>query len=79
MAKERIVQLEPVTLIATFPIADRVSGWFFRVTETSIGCYLVEGTGLWCRKVRRDGEDPDLVPNQCGEDAAQSIGSRNAA
>lgn len=79
MAKERIVKLDPTTLIAKFPIADRASGWFFRINEISMGSYRAEGIDLWGRKVRRDGGDPDLVLNQCVEDAVQIGASSNAA
>jgi hypothetical protein len=79
MAKERIVKLDPAALIATYPIANQIAGWFFRIEETSMGAYLVEGTDLWGRKVRRDGHDPDVALNRCVEDAVQIIASSNAA
>lgn len=54
-----------------YPIADRVAGWFFRVSEVSVGAYVAEGSDLYGRLVSRMGGDPDDVLERCVADARQ--------
>jgi hypothetical protein len=53
----------------SFPIHDRLAGWFFRVKEVSAGSYLAEGSDLYGRLVSRTGTDPDGLLVQCVADA----------
>lgn len=55
---------------SVFPLADLLDGWFFRVTETSAGAYLAEGSDVWGRLVSRRGSDPDAILAECVRDAA---------
>jgi len=58
-----------------FPIAGVVDGWFFRVDERSIGCYVAEGTDRWRRRVSTEGGDAKRELAECVE-AARSIQSQ---
>lgn len=69
MTQRQIEKKDPQKVRADFPIADRVTGWFFRQTEISNGAWLVEGTDLWGRVVSRQGGDPDELLSACAADA----------
>ena len=58
-------------LKAKYPIADLVTGWFFRVEEISNGAYQAEGTDLNGRTVSCEGSDPDLLLQKCAQDAKE--------
>ncbi|MDJ0851055.1 MAG: hypothetical protein QNK04_22005 [Myxococcota bacterium] len=65
-------QIEPkpdAELRRTHPIHDRLEGWFFRVTETSAGAYLAEGSDRYGRLVSRIGDDPEELLEECVADA----------
>jgi hypothetical protein len=55
-----------------FPIVDLVEGWWFRVDERSIGCYVVEGTDRWGRKIFKEGSDEEALLRD-GVEAARAI------
>jgi len=48
-------------LAKDFPIADRVAGWCFRVTEFSPGGYRAEGRDAYGRRVSADDTNPDAA------------------
>ena len=52
-----------------YPVADRLPGWYFRVTETSNNVWLVEGCDAWGRRVSRQGIDLDELFAECIERA----------
>jgi hypothetical protein len=54
----------------SYPINDRLPGWFFRVREVSAGAYLAEGTDRYGRLVSRTGANPDDLLEQCVADAS---------
>jgi len=70
--KRKISRMSEEEIGKSFPIDNRVSGWFFRVDEISAGTYLAEGRDLWGREVSSNGPDPDRVLEQCIA-AARSI------
>ena len=51
----------------SYPIAGRLLNWYFRSTETSNGAWLVEGSDVWGRQVRRSGGDPEELLAECVE------------
>lgn len=59
--------------LGSYPIKDRVDGWFFRIQEVSNGVYEVEGIDVRGRKVSRKGTEieMDKVLKSCVEDARQ--------
>jgi hypothetical protein len=61
-------------MIHEFPIPGMVEGWYFRITETSNGCFLVEGSDCYGRKVSLQGDrDPDVMLAECIEFANECI------
>jgi hypothetical protein len=58
--------------LEAFPIVNLVEGWFFRVDERSIGCYVAEGIDRWGREVSKEGVDADMILHDCAN-AARSI------
>ena len=73
MAQRSIKQLSADEVRRAYPIAGRLEGWFFRVTEMSPGGWLAEGSDLWGRKVSRMGNDPDTLLEACVGDATAII------
>jgi hypothetical protein len=62
-------QKNPEELRRQYPLDLHVSGWRFRVEETSAGAFHVEGADRFGRVVTRRGEDSDTLLNQCKHDA----------
>ena len=75
--KAAIQRLDSLEIRKTYPIQDKVIGWFFRTEETSNGVYEVEGTDLYGRKVSRNGTDPDLLLDRCAGDAREILKNEN--
>lgn len=67
--KEAIQAKTEAELLRTYPIAGKVSGWFFRLEERSAACWIAEGTDRFGRQVRREGFDGDQLLRQCIADA----------
>lgn len=63
--KRLVEKLDASKIVRAFPLAELLPGWFFRVRETSAGAYLAEGTDLWGRKVAHQGDDPEMLLQQC--------------
>jgi hypothetical protein len=53
----------------SYPLDDRVSGWFFQVREVSAGCYIAEGKDLGGHEVSRQSIDPERALADCIADA----------
>ena len=62
-----------------FPVQGSVDDWRFRITETSNGVYLVEGSDQYLRQVSRQGFDPDDLLRQCELEALELKGKSDAA
>lgn len=71
--KQIVLKIDERELLKNYPIAGRVSGWFFRLRERSGGCWVVEGADEWGRQVFREGDDPDAVLEKCIADAQQIV------
>jgi hypothetical protein len=69
--KVPIQKLDEEAVRRQYPIVDRVPGWFFRMTEQSMGVWRVEGTDLWGRNVSDVGTDENRVLESC---VAMAIG-----
>ena len=63
--KRFVEKCDAAKIAESFPIANLLPDWFFRVRETSNGAFLAEGTDLWGRKVSHQGSDPELLLQQC--------------
>ena len=50
-----------------YPIADRLTDWHFRFTETSSNVWLAEGSDIWGRTVSCQGHDQDELLAMCIE------------
>jgi hypothetical protein len=59
--------------LKSYPIANILEGWFFRVREISYGVYRVEGTDRWGRTVSRTGEKPKELISACANDASEKV------
>jgi hypothetical protein len=51
----------PHDLAKQYPITERLSDWFFRITERSAGVYYAEGIDLRGRRVSSEGIDAERV------------------
>lgn len=58
-------------MIRTHPIADKVSGWFFKQDEVSNGVWVVEGKDLSGRSVSHTGTDPETLLDRCVSEAKE--------
>ncbi len=63
--KFRASKFDEADIRKTFPIDNRVPGWFFRCEEQSNNVWRAEGTDLWGRTVGATDSDYDRVLNQC--------------
>jgi hypothetical protein len=67
--KRTVQPSDPYKLRLSFPIDDRVPGWFFRVRELSPGAYLVDGCDRAGRVVAHSGDEPKELLEACACDA----------
>lgn len=68
--KREVQRLEETAVLRDYPIVvAELSGWFFRVCETSDGAWLGEGIDLWRRQVAHRGDDPDSAIEAAAGDA----------
>lgn len=67
--KKQIRPFDRSELVRKYPLADLVSGWFFRCEEISSGVYEVEGIDFWGRMVSVTGKDPESLMERCVTDA----------
>ncbi len=71
--RARVQKLDSDVVPISYPLADLLPGWFFRVREQSPGHYIAEGTDLWGRIVSFSGGDEALGR---AVEAAQGIESQ---
>ena len=72
--KRRVSPSDEKEIRRTYPIDDRVAGWFFRVDEVSAGVYVAEGVDLYGRSVSRTGySDPERLLDECVADASSFL------
>lgn len=64
-AGPRRKRLNETAVRRSFPIADRVPGWFFRIREVSPHVWRGEGTDLWGRGIEQAGPDEETVLQRC--------------
>ncbi len=69
MIRREVRERSTEELIEEYPIADRLTNWFFRVVEVSNNAWRAEGSDRWGRKVSRNGGDPDTLLEACIADA----------
>lgn len=48
-------------MLKSYLIKGKADGWYFRATETSNSAWLVEGSGVWGRKISIQGNDPEAL------------------
>ena len=60
--KRPVVKKTEAEVIATYPIADLLPGWYFRLRETSNQAWLAEGTDLFGRQVSCRVTEGDVRP-----------------
>lgn len=60
-------------ILHAYPIAGKVSGWFFRLEERSASCWIAKGTDRFGRHVHREGYDADQLLRQCIADAQNIV------
>lgn len=62
-------------MVLEYPITGLVEGWYFRQQEVSAGCWVVEGSDLYGRKISRQGvDDPQKAMAECIEFARKARG-----
>ena len=72
MAKKAIIPASHKEMIRQYPITGLVEGWYFRQEEVSAGCYVVEASNVYGRKISRQVGEPEAVLAECVEFARQS-------
>jgi hypothetical protein len=70
--KRAVQKLSEAELASEFPIQGSVEGWRFRLTESSNGAWLAEGSDSWGRRVACQGMDEEVLLRDC-EGMAQSV------
>ena len=55
-------------IIKEFPISGKFENWYFRITESSANCFLVEGSDIYGRQISKHTHgDPDIALQECIE------------
>lgn len=67
--KAQVTKLSEQELLELYPIKGKVSGWYYRTTETSNNAWLVEGSDYWGRKISIQGDNPDELILQAEQQA----------
>ena len=71
---KRILQkLSEAEVASQFPIRRSITGWHFRLHETSNGVWLAEGTDLWGRRVSCQGTDEEALLQECEAMAESAV------
>jgi hypothetical protein len=73
MAKREIEARSREDMVKEYPIENKLTDWYFRITETSNEAWLVEGCDIWGRKVSRTGGDPEHLLSACVSDAEKIL------
>lgn len=53
MKRQPIVQISHEEMVRKYPLTGLVEGWYFRREQVSLGCWVVEGSDVFGRKVSR--------------------------
>jgi hypothetical protein len=56
-------------ILKRFPIKDRLEDWYFRIDEVSNNVYEIQGSDLYGRLVSKKGTNPEVLLDECIEDA----------
>ena len=67
--KSFVTPARPADLIKSYPISDRLDGWFFRVVERSASHYFAEGIDCLGHSVSREGHDDEALLSEVVADA----------
>jgi hypothetical protein len=65
LEKKRVILASHEEMLRRYPIAGLVEGWYFRVEEVSLGCYVVEGSDLYGPRVSLQTTDPEAALTEC--------------
>jgi len=72
MGEKAIIPASHKEMIRQYPITGVVEGWYFRQDEVSAGCYVVEASDVYGRKIsRQSAGDPSVAMIECVEFAKQ--------
>jgi hypothetical protein len=64
-------------MIRRYPITGLAEGWYFRQEEVSAGCFVVEGSDVYGRRISLQGVvDPDAAMAECIQSAQAMNQSR---
>ena len=69
--KMPVRRLSKSQLRESYPEKGATPGWYFRIRESSANVWLVEGSDVFGRTVRRQGLDEDQLLAECEADAAR--------
>ena len=69
--QRRIEAKSRLDMLEEYPIEGKLPDWYFRIRETSMNAWLVEGSDVWGRKVSRSGGDPEELLSICVSEAAE--------
>ena len=73
MEKRAVTPASHKKMILQYPITGLVEGWYFRQEEVSAGCYVVEASDVYGRKISRQGVvDAEAAMAECVEFARQN-------
>ena len=73
MEKNTVTPASHMEMIRHYPITGLVEGWYFREDEISAGCYIVEASDLYGRKISRASHGaPGAALAECVKLARQS-------
>ncbi|WP_456426972.1 hypothetical protein [Rhodocaloribacter sp.] len=75
--KAQITKLTDTELSQSYPIKGEVTGWYYRITETSNNAWLIEGSDHWGRKILIRGDDPDNLIEQAEKEARNINENKN--
>jgi hypothetical protein len=66
MNKQPITPASHREMIRQYPITGLVEGWYFRQEEVSAGCFLIEASDTYGRKISsQGGADPETAMAEC--------------
>ncbi len=74
MEEKAIIPATHKEMIRKYPIIGLLDGWYFRQEEVSAGCWVVEGSDVYGRKISLQGViDPEAAIADCIKFAQQVI------
>lgn len=70
MNKQPVTPASHREMIRRYPITGLAEGWYFRQEEVSAGCFVVEGSDVYGRRISLQGVvDPDAAMAECIQSA----------